>query len=76
MVGKRFDVRREGELGEDAGGEFGLNAVLGLTLGGYGEFTFLPTLSAPFPFCLNWCCRSGLHVQAASHRTTNIRISF
>ena len=48
MVGKRFDVGREGELGEDAGGEFGLSAVLGLTLGGYGEFTFLPTFSPPF----------------------------
>jgi hypothetical protein len=29
-----------------------LNAVLGLTRGGYHEFTFLPTLSPPFSFLM------------------------
>jgi hypothetical protein len=84
MVGKRFDVGREGELGEgeDEGGRIAvwLTAALGLTLGDDGEFSFFPTLSPPFFFLsfLNGCCLSGLHVRDTSHPTTNthIQISF
>jgi hypothetical protein len=77
VVGKHFDFGREGKLGEDAEGEFGLSAALRLTIGGYSEFTFLPTLSPPFSFFLSFldgCCRSGLHVRNTSHPTTNTHI--
>ena len=76
VIGKYFDFGREGKLGEDAEGEFGLSAALRLTLGGYSEFTFLPTLSPPFFFLsfLNTCVRLGLHVRDTSHPTTNTHI--
>ena len=76
VIGKYFDFGREGKLGEDAEGEFGLSAALRLTLGGYSEFTFLPTLSPPFFFLsfLNTCFRLGLHVRDTSHPTTNTHI--
>jgi hypothetical protein len=52
-----------------------LNAVPGLTLGGDGEFTFLPTLSPTFSFFI-FSMRAFVRVYMCGTRPINTCMSF